>query len=69
MQDISDTVSFLIEHNIKFLNVEPLKNGTPIGWVGDNCLSFAKIMPCVCKNIDDILAKYCDAEDVNTIEN
>ena len=68
MQDINDTMSFLIEHNIKFLNIEPLKNGTPIGWVGDNCLSFAKIMPCVYKNTDDILAKFYDTDN-NTIEN
>ena len=63
MQDINEIMSFLIEHNIKFLNIEPLKDGNPIGWVGDNCLSFAKIMPCVYKNVDDILAKFYDTED------
>ena len=36
MQDINDTMSFLTEQNIKFLNIEPLKNGNPIGWVADN---------------------------------
>ena len=67
MQDINETMSFLIENNIKFLNIEPLKNGKSIGWVGDNCLSFAKIMPYIYKDIDDILAKFYGTED-NTIE-
>ena len=56
-------MSFLIEYNIKFLHIEPLKNGNPKGWVGDNCLSLAKIMLCVYKNADYILAKFYDTED------
>ena len=67
MQDINETMSFLIENNIKFLNIEPLKHGNPKGWVGDNCLSFAKVMPHVYKKADDILAKFYDTED-NKIE-
>ena len=67
IEDINETMHFLIEHNISFLNIEPFKNGNPKGWVGDNCLSFAKIMPYVYKNIDEILAKFYDTED-NKIE-
>ena len=62
--DVNETLSLLIQNNVKFLNIEPLKDGKPTGWVGVGCLSFDKVMPCVRMNADNILAKFYDTEDI-----